>query len=189
MKQKRFAYLLVTALLALMLVSAALAADMNQDTKPPVDGATTTLDNSGVTPDKGAPEIPPLPPIDSPGLEVVTEYAFSQQLGTYTEIAGGTIHGTSTNDDTSFSNIPLGFDFVYHGTTYTAISIQSNGFIAMGTSISSSYTPISSGATNNIIAALGFDIQGNGGTSTLRSEVLGSAPNRVMVGQWKEYKP
>ena len=121
-------------------------------------------------------------------LAVATDYTWSQSTGAYTEITGGTVHGTASNDDTSFNAVSLGFTFNYNGVDYTQVSIQSNGFAAMGATVSNSYTPLSSGATNNVLSALGRDLQGNGTTSELMSKLEGTAPNRVFTIQWKHYK-
>ena len=73
---------------------------------------------------------------------VVSEYSFTSILGTFTEISGGTIHGTSANDNECFIAIPLGFTFTYNDVDYTTISIASNGFIAMGDTVATSTVPI-----------------------------------------------
>ncbi|TNF50461.1 MAG: T9SS type A sorting domain-containing protein [Bacteroidetes bacterium] len=118
----------------------------------------------------------------------VSAYLFQYSVGSYTPITGGSVLGTATNDDTSFPNLPIGFSFVYNGNTYTQFSCQSNGFIAMGTTITSSYTPLSTGSTNNVIAAYGDDLQGNTTTGNLRYETIGTAPNRILVVQWTSYR-
>ena len=89
----------------------------------------------------------------------VSSYGFVQSSGTYTPISGGTVLGTSTNDDNNFTSNPIGFTFNYNGTNYTQFSANANGFIAMGTAITSSYTALSTGGTNNVIAAISRDIQ------------------------------
>ena len=118
----------------------------------------------------------------------VSAYGFGQGTATYTPITGGTVLGTSTIDDTSYPNQPIGFTFIYNGVSYTAFSVNCNGFMAMGTTISSSYTPLSTGTTNNVISALGGDNQGNSGTGELRYETIGTAPNRVLVVQWTSFR-
>ena len=57
----------------------------------------------------------------------------------------------------------------------------------MGSSVSSSYTPISTGATNNVISALGRDneLRTDGELSYLTQ---GAAPNRTLTVQWKNYQ-
>jgi hypothetical protein len=119
---------------------------------------------------------------------VVSEYSFSQTVGTYTEISGGTVLGTTANDNESFNAIPLGFTFTYDGTAYTTVSIQTNGFIAFGNEVLTSTVPISSPTgTNNIVAAICRDIKSrdNGELMYLLS---GTEPNRVFTVQWKNYR-
>ena len=117
-------------------------------------------------------------------MAVVSEYSFSQTVGTYTEISGGTVLGTTANDNESFNAIPLGFTFTYDGTAYTTVSIQTNGFIAFGNEVLTSTVPISSPTgTNNIVAAICRDIKSrdNGELMYLLS---GTEPNRVFTVQW-----
>ena len=126
--------------------------------------------------------------IQAGGRAVEWRYIFSSGSSTYAEITGGTIHGTASNDDQNFNAIPIGFTFTCDGVAYTNVSIQSNGYIAMGNAVTSSYTPLSTGTTNNVIAAFGRDIQGNGTTSELMSLMEGTEPNRMCTVQWKDYK-
>lgn len=118
----------------------------------------------------------------------VSAYAFTQSSGTYTPLASGTVVGTPSNDDQSFNANPIGFTFNYNGVDYTTFSIQSNGFIAMGSTVSSSTTAISSGSTNNIISALNGDLQGDGTTSKITYSTQGSAPDQVLIVEWTNYK-
>ena len=174
---------LSTLLLIVLLTSLALPALAQGPTVDVVEPAPDKALPEG----KGLPEYPGLP--HQAGLDGVgTDYVWSQTLGTYTEITGGTVHGTASNDDQSFSAVNLGFTFTYNGVDYTQVSIQNNGFVALGATVSSSYTPLSSGATNNVAAILGRDLQGNGTTSELMSMVEGTSPNQVFTIQWKHYK-
>ncbi len=126
------------------------------------------------------------------GIEAVSTYAFAQTSGTYTPITGGSTLGTAGNDDQLFSNIAIGFSFNYDGTSYTTVGICSNGYIVMGLNTgsycSTSYTPISSTAYNNLISALGSDLQGNPVTGELRYQTQGTAPNRTFTVQWTSYR-
>jgi len=117
----------------------------------------------------------------------VSTYSFSQSAGTYSPITGGTVLGVPTNDDTSFPNNPIGFTFWYNGVAYSSFSVNSNGFIAMGGTISSSYTSLSTGASNNVIAGLNADLQGEPAIGELRYQTIGTAPNRTLVVQWSNY--
>jgi hypothetical protein len=117
----------------------------------------------------------------------VSTYSFTSSSGTYTEITGGTIWGTETNDDVSFNAIDLGFTFEYNGASFTQVSINANGFLAMGATVSNSYFAISTGASNNVIVPLNRDLQGQPGAE-LMTLTEGTSPNRVFVVQWKNYK-
>ncbi len=126
--------------------------------------------------------------------QVATNYNFASSAGTYVSITGGTVLGTPTNDDQSFGSgaaFPIGFTFSYSGGSYTNFALNTNGFIALGTSatttISSSYNAISSGISNNIIAAYNGDIQGLATTGELSYLTTGTTPNRILVIQWKNY--
>lgn len=119
----------------------------------------------------------------------VSEYTFSSSIGNYQEISGGTIHGSIPSlDNESFLDIPLGFTFSYNGVNYTSVSINSNGFMAMGPVVSNNFLAISSSTgTNNIIAAMNRDLIGKD-TGQLMSLTTGTAPNRVFTVQWKNYR-
>ncbi len=122
------------------------------------------------------------------GWATVSEYSFASTLGTFTEITGGTVLGTVTNDNESFNAIPLGFTINFNGVDYTEVSVQTNGFLAMGATVLTSNTAISSTTgTNNIVAALNRDIKSrdNGELMYLLS---GTAPDRVFTVQWKHYR-
>lgn len=114
---------------------------------------------------------------------------FSQAIDLYDPITGGTVLGTATNDDTSFDNIPVGFNFVFGGVTYTQVGIQSNGFIAFGGTVFSSYSALSDTfGSNNVISAFNGDLQGNATTGELSYITSGTAPDRVFTVQWKSYR-
>jgi hypothetical protein len=139
----------------------------------PVSGLVYTWD---------MPVVPPPPPVEL----FVADYVETEGISPYTEITGGTVVATGTQDDNSFNNYPIGFTFYYRNLPYTVVSMQSNGFLALASSVSSSYTPISTGSSNDVISALGGDMQGqiNG---EIRTQTLGTSPNRVFVAQWKNW--
>lgn len=119
---------------------------------------------------------------------VVSEYSFASSIGTFTEISGGTVHGTVANDNDNFNAVPLGFSFTYDGVVYESVSIQCNGFLAMGPVVANSTTPISSATgTNNVVSALGRDIKSRD-NGELMSITTGTAPNRVFIAQWNHYR-
>ncbi|BDQ02176.1 choice-of-anchor J domain-containing protein [Ignavibacterium sp.] len=141
---------------------------------------------------------------------------FTSSSGTYSEITGGTLLGSTTSDDQYFVDpgvplggttrtgpgFPIGFDFVINGNTFDRFGINNNGWISLGKSAlspsvdmntSSSYNPLSSTTAitppelRTRIAGLGRDLQAQTGAE-LRYELLGTAPNRTLVIQWKGYR-
>jgi hypothetical protein len=146
----------------------------------------------------------------------VSAYNFSQLSGTYTPITGGNVVGTTTSDDQRFIDpavpaggttltgvgLPIGFNFTFNGATFDRFAINTNGWIVLGQSAltpsvnitsSSSYTALSATTTTtppqlgNRIAALAADLQSQVG-GELRYETIGTAPNRVLVVQWTNYR-
>jgi len=75
----------------------------------------------------------------------VNAYAFSQSSGTYTAITGTTVHASGWDDNVATYTFPSG-SFVFNGTSYSAVSVNSNGYITFGATVSGTtlYTPISS---------------------------------------------
>ncbi len=145
----------------------------------------------------------------------VSAYTFSQSVGTYTPITGGTLLGSTANDDErfvdpavlagGFSNtgvgFPIGFNFTYNGQTFDRFAINANGWISLGQSAltpavnmssTSVYTPIQSTSTitpnqlRSRIAGFARDLAAQAG-SELRTELIGTAPNQVRVIQWTNY--
>ncbi|MCS6991094.1 MAG: T9SS type A sorting domain-containing protein [Chitinophagales bacterium] len=146
----------------------------------------------------------------------VSNYTFYQSNGTYSEITGGIVLGTENNDDQRFVDplnpqggttlqgpgFDIGFGFYFNGVLFDRIGINTNGWIAFGSSqlspavdlsSTSSYMPLASvlatahPVQRNRIAALGRDLQGQSGAS-LRIQTIGTAPYRICVIQWKNYK-
>ncbi len=132
----------------------------------------------------------------------VSLYTFAQSNATYTEITGGTVLGTSTTA-TSFdsqvwniANSSIPFNFTFNGIAYTGLNVNSNGYITFGTTAPSAFTstPISSTtAYAGAVSAWGGDLCGvfisNVITGEVRWEVVGTAPNREFVIQFKNWRP
>ncbi|MBX3700788.1 MAG: choice-of-anchor J domain-containing protein [Dokdonella sp.] len=117
-------------------------------------------------------------------------YTFSQSTGTYTEVGGGaTTHLSGAVDDGKAEGLSIGFGFVYNGSTVTQFSVCANGHLALAATMDCTYNrlPISNAAaSNNNLAALGFDLKGLA-TGSVSSEVTGASPNRVLTVQWKDF--
>ncbi|WP_185146645.1 fibronectin type III domain-containing protein [Chryseobacterium sp.] len=132
----------------------------------------------------------------------VSLYSFSSSMGTYTEITGGTVLATATGN-TSATSLDAGiyaftpsFTFFFNGAPVTNISVNTNGFLTFGAveSTPTTATPISGSiAYDGAVSAFSrntnavFDIAGR--TGEIRWETVGTAPNREMVIQWKNFRP
>jgi len=124
--------------------------------------------------------------------QTIAQYTFSQSVGTYTAISGGTAitpTGGTYFDDYSYGPLNIGFNFTWRGTVFTQFGLNENGFISLGaTAPTSSYYSLSTGTSNDIIAAFNYDLYGlvaNG--AEIRYQTLGTAPNRYLVVQFKNY--
>jgi hypothetical protein len=110
--------------------------------------------------------------------QVGTFYTFSQSVGTYVPVTGGTIISTATSantlDDNTFA-VTLPFAFTYDSAPQTQIQVNTNGWIAFGGTSpgTTNYSPLSSTAvTPGFVAAFGRDLQG--GFTFASTRTLGS---------------
>jgi hypothetical protein len=119
--------------------------------------------------------------------QIAGYYVFSNQSGTYTPITGGSLLSTVPFDDDLWITQPIGFSFVFNGTTVTTLTVSANGYLIIGGTSSLGYTPISStAAATGCISALGRDLQGTVATAGVRIQTIGIAPNRTLVVQYKD---
>jgi hypothetical protein len=134
----------------------------------------------------------------------VSAYSFAQLSGTYTELTSGTVLGTTSGNtfgtpslDAEVYNLnSLPFAFSFNGVPYNQIYVSSNGFITFGSTAPTggNNSPLSNVATyDGAVAAWGGDLNGvfnlAGKSSTITWSVEGSAPNREIVIQWKDFRP
>ncbi len=103
--------------------------------------------------------------------------------------SGTALTGFSSLDDSSSSATNIGFNFFYKGTNYTQFVANTNGFIGLGSSTSSSFTnSLSTGV--NIIAPFWDDLFVTGGVPVaqigtfIKYQLDGVAPNRVLTVEW-----
>ena len=96
--------------------------------------------------------------------------------------------------DDALSTGSIGFAFKYNAIDYTSIKVNSNGWASFGTTTSNTtYTPLSSAASSwsgshhPCLSPLGADLQGNT-NGAVRIQTIGSAPNRVCIIQWKNWR-
>lgn len=132
----------------------------------------------------------------------INNYTFSQLTEAYPEVIPDSTMGTATTDDNNFNGIRLGFVFNYNGQNYDRVSVNFNGYIAMGPTCTNTFTDgcysvanasgrclntTTTSAKNNVVAAFNMDIQATG-YSQFGIKRLGTAPNRSLVVQWKNVR-
>lgn len=120
---------------------------------------------------------------------ILSSYSFSQNSVTYTPITGGTVYDTGfyVSDQRFAATLP--FSFIIDGVSYSQISVCDNGYIGFSNNDPgmTNYFPIGSTSTGfGIAAPFASDLQGYSGNGCeVRSQTIGSAPNRTFVVQWK----
>lgn len=127
------------------------------------------------------------------GHAQVNNYIFIPSSGTYTEITGTDVLNTS---NTFYNGIPLGFNFVFNGTSYSYVHVSSNGWMTLGTSATNNTitnaTPVNNIATGTvrpIIAPLWdqlffYSLLGTTGKVTYLMQQTGSG--KVMTIQYSK---
>ena len=93
--------------------------------------------------------------------------------------------------------LPIGFNFTFNGTVFNVFGVQQNGWISFGkdsvdmqsSNVSSpiSATSTASAALQNRVSAFGHALVGKT-NSYLSYATIGTAPNRILVVEWKNYK-
>lgn len=110
------------------------------------------------------------------------KYEYSIGTTTFTPITGGTGFTLIGTLDEGYSNpVPIGFIFNYLGVPYDSFQVSTNGFIRLGSGLTSATsTNALAGLTRRIIAPLWDDlsIQDSASLTWLLS---GTAPNRVLT--------
>lgn len=131
----------------------------------------------------------------------VSLYTFTQSNAAYSEIAnpielGKAVDNTSAGSlNSNVYNVTLPFAFNYNAQDYTAINVSSNGFITFGSTppAATTTTPISGTvAYDGAVSAFGGDLNSyfdltTAGSITWGTE--GTAPNRIAVIQWHNFRP
>jgi hypothetical protein len=126
----------------------------------------------------------------------ISSYSFGSSSGTYTSISGGVNYDNFTSwsnsnfldDNSSAALEPIGFNFVYNGTSYTQFGINTNGFITLGALPTNSSFPLSTGTSNNVISTMGADLIGRGSLRATRTSgssvisITGGDISQIVVG-------
>ena len=124
----------------------------------------------------------------------VSSYAFSSSLGTYQVTSASATTLPLVKADDYLSPVQnIGFTVVYDGINYTQFKMSSNGFISLGAanilSLASNDFSIGNPTARPIIAPLWDDLDGaNPAGSNASYEVTGTAPNRVLTVEWRNWE-
>jgi hypothetical protein len=117
------------------------------------------------------------------------KYQYSTGTATFTPITGGTgFTLTGTLNDGYSSPVPIGFSFNYLGAAYDSFQVSTNGFIRLGSGLTTSIPANAlAGLDRRIIAPLWDDLSVQDSASLTRV-VTGTAPNRVLTVEWRNVK-
>ncbi|HEU4609584.1 MAG TPA: hypothetical protein VFS31_15810, partial [Chitinophagaceae bacterium] len=124
----------------------------------------------------------------------IANYQFTQSTSTYTPITGGTVlvtAATNYDDDNSAAiTIP---SFTFGGAAITTVYVNTNGYITLGGSHSTSeYTPLSSSSSSvlGVVAGLGCDngYSSGNGTTGATSEIRYEQVGNEFVAQYQDVK-
>ncbi len=114
-------------------------------------------------------------------------YFKSQFAAPYVTLTGGT-PVTFSNPDDATTSIPIGFTFSFYGVDYTDVFVGTNGAMSFtATNVSLGNRVLPNADTSNAMIALAWDDL-HLGSGSVRSSVLGSAPNRTLVVEWNQVK-
>ena len=124
--------------------------------------------------------------------------ATTNLVTSYTDLAAtGTAIATANADDANSTAQNIGFSFVFNGASFTQFTLNTNGFIKLGSTAptgtamfineaSASTDPFQTAGNPYIIAPLNIDLkEGTAGGAEYRVSTTGTAPNRVCTIQWK----
>jgi hypothetical protein len=121
-------------------------------------------------------------------------YRFVQDNSAYDELPVAVRSASlgAVNNDNTFINATMPFNFPFGGRFPRTARISPNGYVALRTSaaVAGETGPMSTagtGASDSLITAFGFDqlvAPLDTFSSNVRTGVLGNAPNRVFVVQW-----
>lgn len=120
------------------------------------------------------------------------KYSFSASTGTYTPLTEWNTFtwaaGTSL-DENYTTPTPIGFTFVYNGVPFDSFQVSTNGFLRLGTGLTSAtLTNALWGTLRNVIAPLWDDQAVADSLGNITYYVSGTAPNRVLTVQWSKMK-
>ncbi|WP_438965248.1 choice-of-anchor J domain-containing protein [Flavobacterium sp.] len=116
----------------------------------------------------------------------VSNYVFSQSVGTYTPITGGTVVLSGSALDSNGIAVTLPTPFIFNGVSVTQVFAKVDGYLALGVGAFSSTSPISnSTAATGVIAALACDLMDANASGTV-PEVRWEQIGDEIIFQWND---
>ncbi|WP_258100002.1 LamG-like jellyroll fold domain-containing protein [Marinoscillum pacificum] len=159
-------------------VQVSLASDVVQDLNSNFNGASNVLEYN---------------------YSETTSYTISTSSYGYETLSSPTTLSEVLNDDATSTAQTIGFDFEFFGQTYSSVYVNSNGWVSfIETNDASAYsgekfpdpegsTVDSEGSANGLIAGYWSDLDGSSAPADgYQVELIGTAPNRIYVIQYKD---
>lgn len=117
------------------------------------------------------------------------KYEYSLGTSNFVPITGASGFSlTGTLNDGYSSPTPIGFTFNYLGVPYDSFQVSTNGFLRLGSGLTSSTASNAlAGTLRGIIAPLWDDLS-IADSASLTYVVTGTAPNRVLTVEWRNVK-
>ncbi len=97
----------------------------------------------------------------------------------------------AAQDDVASAVATIGFTFSFSNVNYTQFSVNSNGFLGLGSTAVAGSAIVTGSATTPVITAFGGDhatVTNSSVNSKVHYKVFGTSPNRVLVVEWKDLK-
>lgn len=122
-------------------------------------------------------------------LHAQLKYEYAVGTAAFTPITGASgFTLTGTLDEGYSAPVAIGFPFSYAGATYDSFQVSTNGFIRLGSGLTSATaTNALAGTLRRIIAPLWDDLA-VADSASLTYVVTGTAPNRVLTVEWRNVK-
>ena len=117
-------------------------------------------------------------------LDPAASFSLEPAASAFSYLSGGTVVPSLSADDAVSTALPIGFTFSMGISTYTTFFASSNGTISFNNATSAT-SPALIGSTP-VLAPLWSDLNGNAGTFSYST--TGTAPNRVLTAEWKNWK-
>jgi hypothetical protein len=118
-------------------------------------------------------------------------YSFYAYNETYNYLSGGTTIPTLTGqDDVSATGIPIGFNFLFAGTNYSTLTVNTNGWLSFN-SITYGYYNDNHSPSYADLSALGpclLPFWDDPMAGTVTYTTTGTAPNRVFTVEFKDFE-